>query len=283
LDDPKQDEDKASKKRLPDMPAGSVAGVVALVLGAVATVLTAVTDWGSDSSGLAAARRNHTSALEWAAGFAIAALVIGAIYTIVRQKQRRWSDALLGIGVMAVGIGLGFGIISTTERKPGRPIVNVERVDASSIRVVVRGEGLPSDASFVMRVDAYDNPGNWLADLMLARFSPNQKGELRWSQRVRLPPSWINHKRGKNGKVGRAFVGRVQVNVDRDDDALENTEGTAGNDASQNTETIPSTDRSNNTQRTTPRPCNTPAPTCVYLLVPRRPERKATAPATAEK
>jgi hypothetical protein len=224
--------------------AAGIAGVVAFVAGGLGTVLAAVTDWGSDESGLAAARRNHVDLLMAAALCAIAGLVAGTTDMILQGRDRTWKSLLLGFGVVLVGVGLALGIISTTRREPGRPSVRVDRVDADSIRVTVRGQGWKSNASFEARVDAYDAPGNWLTDLMLARFSPNQSGDLNWSERIFLPRSWtLPGVKTKKGKPARARVARVQVNVDRD-------LGTGH-----------------------PRECNTSAPTCVYLDVPRTPEK----------
>jgi hypothetical protein len=221
---------------------GTVAGVVAFVAGGLGTVLAAVTDWGSEAGGLAAARRNHPDYLMAAALFAIGGLVAGAAYTIFRDRRRKsWTSWLLGLGVVLVGIGLALGIISTTKREPGRPNVRIDRLDADSILVTVHGDGWPSNASFDARVDAYDAPGRWLTDLMLARFSPDQSGELNWSERIFLPRSWtVPGQKTKSGKPARARVARVQVNVDKDQ-----TTGTT-------------------------RECNNSAPTCVYLIVPRR-------------
>jgi hypothetical protein len=158
----------------------------------------------------------------------------------------RWESSLLVFAILGVAGGLSVGVISTTRREPGRPNVRVERVDADSIRVIVDGEGLESDSSFETRIDGYDAPGDHLVLLASARLSPNQSGELHWSQRIRVPPSWITRrtilKGKKRGQRSRARVARVLINVDKD-------LGTG-----------------------VPRQCDIPAPTCVFIMVPLMPE-----------
>jgi hypothetical protein len=207
----------------PDIPKiGTTAGVLAFLAGGLGTILAVVSDWGSDASGIAAARRNHVVWLQFAGVLAVCGLFFGAFYTIARQKLTWWQRALLLLGVMSVSAGLCLGIVSTTKREVGRPSVQIERVDRGSVRVTVRGEGQPSDASFFMRVDAYGPMGEYLDDLMFARLSPNQSGELNWSQRIGIPRKkypWNYQQTDQNGKPtgktvhGQRRIKRVQVNL----------------------------------------------------------------------
>src|SRR5439155_18537017 len=93
----------------------------------------------------------------------------------------------LALGVVFVAAGVGCGIVATTLREPGRPTLGIERLDAESIRISVQAEGLSSDAAYEARVDGFDEAGDFLIDLAAAKFSPSQRGELDWSQRIAVP------------------------------------------------------------------------------------------------
>lgn len=166
--------------------------MVAFVGGGLGTVLAAITDWGSDEGGLAAARRNHVDILVAAASLAVAGLTAGAIYALLRSRGRPATYAL-AIGVALVAAGVGCGIVATTLREPGRPTLSIERVDSESIRVGVQAEGLSSDAAFEARIDGFDEAGDFLVDLGAAKFSPSQRGALDWSQRIAVPATARGH------------------------------------------------------------------------------------------
>lgn len=176
---------------------GTIAGGVAFVGAGLGTVLAAITDWGADDGGLAAARRNHVNMLAAAALLAISGLAVGALYALLRNKRH---SKVLGFGVLLVVAGVACGIIATTRREPGRPTLGADRIDTESIRVTVRADGLSSDTSFDMEAYGMDKKDAYVATLATARFSPSQRGELDWSLRIAVPPKWQNKR-----------ISRVQV------------------------------------------------------------------------
>jgi hypothetical protein len=110
--------------------------------------------------------------------------------------------------------------------------LGIERLDAESIRVSVQAEGLSSNAAFEARIDAFDDMGNFLIDLGAARFSPSQRGDLDWSQRIALPATVHGHP-----------VRRVQLWVAKD---VQRNGG--------------------------PPACGSGVPTCLYMRMPAKPE-----------
>jgi hypothetical protein len=211
---------------------GTIGGVVAFVGGGLGTVLAAITDWGSDEGGLAAARRNHVDLLVAAASLAVAGLTAGAVYALLRSRGKPIATFALAVGVVFVAAGVGSGIVATTLREPGRPTLGIERVDAESIRISVQAEGLSSDAAFEARVDGFNDKGDFLIDLAAAKFSPSQRGTLDWSQRIAVPP-----------RADGQRLTRVQLWVAKDV-----------------------------RRKGAPPACGSGIPTCLYMLLPTTPE-----------
>lgn len=79
---------------------GTVTGVLVFVGGGLGTILTAVTSFGVNSGAVDLARRNHHTALTWAAALAAGGLLCGATYTIGgRWKNRRVVEVVRREGV----------------------------------------------------------------------------------------------------------------------------------------------------------------------------------------
>lgn len=76
---------------------------------------------------------------------------------------------------------------ATINRVPGRPSINVERVDADSAKVDITAEGLPSNDWYEALVRAYRTDSAEVVPLAAARFSPAQDGNLSRSIRFKLP------------------------------------------------------------------------------------------------
>jgi hypothetical protein len=198
-----------------------IAGTAAFLTGALGTIVAAITEFGGDDGGLAAARRNHTDLLIWAAVCAAIGLLFGGLYAVAsnwpkpQANVRSWlaknQSWLLVLGTCAVALGVALGAIATTLREPGRPGIQVDRVDDSSVRVQISAEGLQSDAWYEASIRgygddlaAYDAPVDERkrktpVDLLTARFSPGQDGKLDWSARISTADS-------SGTKIGRILV-----------------------------------------------------------------------------
>ena len=198
--------------------ATTLTGLAAFVLGGVGTIAAAIGDFGSDDSALAAARRNHVYPLLGAAGCAALGLMLGGLFVLLRSQIRyanekwkprlRWlSAAALGAGIIAVAVGVGVGAFATTDRKPGRPTIQVERVDASSVSVRITSDGFPSRTWFEAIVEGFgDTERTPVVPLAAGRFSPGQDGKIDWKVRVYIPTVF------KGTKIERL---RVLVQRDR--------------------------------------------------------------------
>lgn len=203
-----------------------VASVVTFTAGGLGTVLLAITNWGDDTSGLAAARRNHSTLIVIAAALAAAGMLLGAAYVIWRAAfggvaanppgeegeppPRRivvaairvveTVDAALGAvltaAVALVLAGVVTGVVATTLREPGLPKLTIERVSENALRVTVSGEGFPSHERFEIGVEGMTERGLGLFRrgksgyrlwrLARWKFSPDQAGKLDASTDIAL-------------------------------------------------------------------------------------------------
>jgi hypothetical protein len=224
--------------------AATVAGIAAMVVGGVGVIIAAIGDFGSDSGALGAARRNHPNWLIAAASAAAAGLLCGGLYTIFKKAfgedpKTRWTGwvplVILCVGVGFIAGGVGVGAYATANRQPGRPSIEVTRVDASTINVQITAEGLGSNDWFEADVVGYpedttttSGPSNGnrgcprkgtatsedkcfqpvVVDVPLAaaRFSPGQDGKLDWKQLIDVDT--FSH----GGTTGLT-IARVQVRV----------------------------------------------------------------------
>jgi hypothetical protein len=193
----------------------TLAGVAAFVAGGTGTVLAAISDFGADNGALDAARRNHVDALVIAACLAAFGLLLGALYTVLRSQEGhvgkkhrsrvRWAAVIvLGVGVGVVAGGVAVGAFATAKREPGRPFIQVERVDRSSLRVEISGDGLSTKDWFEAKVDGFDDDASTVVPLAAGRFSPGQDGNLDWKARFQMPP-----------KFGGATITRLRVQVQK--------------------------------------------------------------------
>ena len=193
----------------------TLAGVAAFVVGGTGTVLAAIGDFGADSGPLAAARRNHVNFLIAAACLAAVGLFLGALYTLLRSQIRhvekehreelRWATIIvLAAGVLSVAAGVALGATATTKREAGRPFIEVQRVDPSSVRVTISGEGLSSDDWFEALVDGFGDDSSPDVPLAAGRFSPLQDGRLHWRARFLVPK-----------KLGKTTITRLIVRVQK--------------------------------------------------------------------
>jgi hypothetical protein len=182
---------------------GTIAGVLVFVGGGLATVLTAITNFGADGGALDAARRNHTGLLVAAAALAAGGLFLGATYTILMKALKDSRPATivapytLMAGVAAIVAGVVMGVAATVNREPGRPSIALERLNKDSIKVTVTADGLASSASYDARIEGYHQtpaPDGrkptqvFIESLVLARFSPAQDGDLEWERVVDISP-----------------------------------------------------------------------------------------------
>jgi hypothetical protein len=104
----------------------------------------------------------------------------------VKLTQPRVATGFLIIGVLAVSAGVALGVVATSDRKPGRPQIEVMRVDDKTILVKISAEGLPSNDWYEASVSGYDDlyTASSEVPLVTARFSPGQDGKLDWTHRV---------------------------------------------------------------------------------------------------
>jgi hypothetical protein len=222
--DPEKPPDDKPPDDKPPKSKAAVAGSATFLLGAVGTIVAAIGDFGSDDSGLAAARRNHVWWLIAAASLAAAGLFLGALYVLLRSefhharhrqtahhaheahRRRNLLPLLLLLGIVAVATGVGIGAYATIDRRPGRPKIEVVRLDDRAALVSISAEGLPSNSWYEASVEAYADKGppwSYLGSLARARFSPGQDGKLEWNEQVSL------------SKIQSKRVGRVEVRVAR--------------------------------------------------------------------
>lgn len=177
--------------------AGTIAGATAFLAGGVGTILAAIGDFGSSSSALAAARRNHVDSLLAAAGLAALGLALGGLYPFLRHWRRRAhpiepARVLLAVGVVSVAAGVAVGSFATIARRPGRPTIVLQRFDRSSVRIEVTADGLASSDWYEAIVTQYtpdERGGETATTLAAARFSPGQNGKLDWKERIAYPSS----------------------------------------------------------------------------------------------
>jgi hypothetical protein len=206
-------DDSSSRWRALGASTGTLAGVIAFVVGGVGTIVAAMGDFGSDDSAIAAARRNHVWWLVAAASLAALGLLCGALYTLLQSSSeggegaadsdepvetpgrksrtaggRRLAPWVLAVGVLAIALGVGLGAYATTNRQPGRPTIKISRVpDAQAVVVHITAEGLSSDAWYELRIDGFPDAfdrNHSSIELVAARFSPGQDGKLDWSETI---------------------------------------------------------------------------------------------------
>ena len=214
--------EKTRKDGKEDGGLGTLGGVAAFLVGGIGTIVAAIGDFGSDEGALAAARRNHVTLLILAAVCASAGLVFGALYTVIQGSRAGWPRLVLVLGVLSIGAGVAFGVAATTQREPGRPTVDVDRVDESSIQVRITADGLPSNTWYEAIIEgfSYTDPGV-RAKLAVARFSPGQDGRLVWSQRMALPKTVPGRVGARGGTSNGMEITGVLIRVQRDTVAAE--------------------------------------------------------------
>ena len=207
----------------------ALTGLAAFVLGAVGTIVAAISDLGSDDAAVAAARRNHVYPLLAAAVCGAIGLMLGGLFTLMRSQTEhandkwkprlRWAAPVaLAIGIVAVASGVVLGAYATTHRQPGRPTIEIVRTDPSSIGVRVTSAGFPSRTWFEAVVEAYDDPETTDLKLATGRFSPDQDGRINWNVRVRVPRKikgqkveWVRVLVQRDRVVAASCQGEVQL------------------------------------------------------------------------
>jgi hypothetical protein len=170
--DPKTSSETAGNKETSgvNIPVGTGLAIVALVVLGAAGVLL----------GLSQSAAGGVVAL---VGLVCLVIAWRMWTTKVKLTQARLATSFLIIGVLAVSAGVGLGATATSAREPGRPKIEVKRVDDKTILVEISAEGLPSDDWFEASVSGYDDsyaPESQVA-LVTARFSPGQDGKLDWT------------------------------------------------------------------------------------------------------
>jgi hypothetical protein len=173
---------------------GTVAGVLVFLSGAFTTLLTLVTNFGADESGLAAARRNHSTALAIAAALAALGMLCAVAFAAARViGTPRWLRAvLILVGAALVLAGGVLGIKSTIDRDPGDVAIAIERISKNAASVTITGEGFPSNKRFEAIVTGYHTSpvtdeatgvpsSKPVLQLARGRFSPVQSGEVNWT------------------------------------------------------------------------------------------------------
>lgn len=171
--------------------AGTVTAALAFLAGGVGTIVAAIGDFGSDSSALAVARRNHSTMLLAAASCAAFGLMLGALYPFLRGwSWHKMGKGLLALGVVAVAAGVGVGASATILRAPGRPTITLQRLDADSVQIEITADGLASSDWYEAIVSAYKTAKDGTTTnttLAGARFSPGQDGTVDWKARIAFP------------------------------------------------------------------------------------------------
>jgi hypothetical protein len=246
------DDDSPTKPARTDV--ATIAGILVFLGGGLTTVLAAITNFGAEGGAIDAARRNHTDALVLAAALAATGLLLGALYTILRKlvlpnakpRWRKLAGGVLVAGVVAVAAGVVVGVYATAKREPGRPTIAVARTGEDAVRVSVTANGLASENKFDIRVEGYSQEpaaqegrqpkSRFVLNLLSARFSPEQSGELEWSHVINIAPP-----------LESLSINYLQVIVAKPSERLVCSELTQ--------------------TRTEPRP-QTGVPTCMYTRVP---------------
>jgi hypothetical protein len=146
----------------------------------------------------------------WLTCAASATLGITIVLLFSGQRNLPIDVAFLTLGALAVAAGVGLGATATSARVPGKPTIQVSRLDDKSVRVQITGEGLASNLWYETAIRGYDAAGKDFEALGAARFSPGQDGKLNWTLRVNIADT-------KEVKIERLLIAVARESLDRQD------------------------------------------------------------------